>query len=72
MNHHDDEARPPPGQRGFAVQLHAAADVAQGRWMGRVEHVVSGRATHFHTLDEFVAFIAQVLASLDTTPSEGA
>ena len=58
MNHHDDEARPLPVRRGFAVQPHAAADVAQGQWMGRVEHVVSGRATHFHRLDGLVAFIA--------------
>jgi hypothetical protein len=47
VNHHDDEARPLPVQRGFAVQLHAAPDVTQGQWRGRVEHVVSGRATHF-------------------------
>jgi hypothetical protein len=72
VNHHDEEARPLPVQRGFVVQLHAAADVAQGQWMGRVEHVVSGRATHFQTLDELLAFIARVLASLDTTPPKEA
>jgi hypothetical protein len=38
--------------------------------MGRVEHVVSVRGTHFKSLDELVACIAQVLARLDTTPSE--
>lgn len=70
MNHHDDEARPLPVRRGFAVQPHAVADVARGQWIGRVEQVVSGRATHVHKLDGLVAFIAQVLASPDTTPSE--
>jgi hypothetical protein len=70
VNHHDDEARSLPVQRGFAVQLHAVAEVTQGQWMGRVEHVMSGRATHFQSLGELVAFIAQVLARLDATPSE--
>jgi hypothetical protein len=59
VNHHDDEARPLPVQRGFAAQLHAAADVTQGQWMGRIEHVMSGWATHFQSLDELAAFIAQ-------------
>jgi hypothetical protein len=71
VNPHD-EARPLPVRRGFAVQPHAAADVAPGQWMGRVAQVVPGRAAHFHHVAGLVAFIARVLASPDTTPSEEA
>jgi hypothetical protein len=38
-----------------------AGDVAQGHVAGRVEHVVSGQAMHFSSLQE-LGFIAQVLA----------
>jgi hypothetical protein len=62
--------RPFPVQRAFVVQLRATAAVAQGQLAGRVEHVVSGQATHFHTLDELLAFMARVLATLDTEPEE--
>ena len=62
--------RPLPVQRAFVVQLHAAEAVAQGQLAGRVEHVLSGQATHFHTLEELLAFMARVLAALDTAPEE--
>ena len=54
--------------RAFVVQLHATAAVAQGQVSGRVEHVLSGQAAHFQTVDELLAFIAQVLAALEGTP----
>lgn len=62
------DEQPFPAQRAFVVQVHAAAAVAQGRLAGRVEHVVSGQAVHFHTLDELLAFMARVLTALDATP----
>lgn len=55
-----------PVQRAFVVQLHATAVVAQGQLTGRVEHVLSGQAAHFHTVDELLAFIARVLAVMDS------
>ena len=54
--------------RAFVVQLHATAVVAQEQLSGRVEHVLSGQAAHFQTLDELLAFMARVLAALETTP----
>ncbi len=48
-------------RRAFVVQFRADADITQGRCTGRVEHVVSGRATHFHSLVDLLAFIAPVL-----------
>jgi hypothetical protein len=38
---------------------------------GHVEHVVSGRATHFCTLNDLLAFMARVVADLGyETPEE--
>jgi hypothetical protein len=51
--------------RAFVVQLREQADVEQGRWAGRVEHVTWGRATHFQSLGELLAFVVRVLG---TTP----
>jgi hypothetical protein len=50
-----------PSERAFVLQLYADATVEADRFMGRVEHVVSGQATHFHTVAELLAFIARVL-----------
>jgi len=48
--------------RAFVVQFRAETAVAAGHLVGRVEHVVSGQATSFDTLDALLAFIARVLA----------
>ena len=50
-----------PARRAFVVQLHAEAEVEQGRFNGRVEHVVSRQAIHFESLEELVTFIAQMV-----------
>jgi hypothetical protein len=39
---------PLPTNRAFVVQLRAQPPGAPLAWEGRVEHVVSGQATHFH------------------------
>jgi hypothetical protein len=53
-----------PTNRAFAVQLHAEAKVEHGEFRGRVEHIVSMRATHFHSLAELAAFIMQMVTTL--------
>ena len=53
-----------PTERAFVVQFRAEAAVDQGRYEGRVEHVVSGQARWFHTAQELLAFMAQVLSAL--------
>lgn len=53
-----------PTNRAFVVQLHADAKVDQGEFRGRVEHVVSYKAKHFHSLDELVAFIVRTIITL--------
>jgi len=45
----------------FVVQFQSDTAVEQGRLAGRVEHVVSGQATAFQSLETLLAFIAQVL-----------
>jgi hypothetical protein len=54
--------------RAFVVQFRAETDMAQGRCTGRVEHVVSGQATRFASLEELLAFMAQVLAAIRAPP----
>jgi hypothetical protein len=45
----------------FVVQLSAETQVEAGHLVGRVEHVVSGQAAHFHSLEALLAFLARLL-----------
>jgi hypothetical protein len=45
----------------FVVQFQSDTVVEQGHLAGRVEHVISGQATAFQSLETLLAFIAQVL-----------
>jgi len=45
--------------------LHAEAEVEHGEFKGRVEHLVSMRATHFHSLEELATFMGQVVRTLE-------
>jgi hypothetical protein len=45
------------------VQFHAEADIAKGRFIGRVEHIVSYQVTHFDSLEDLVTFIMCMLAA---------
>jgi hypothetical protein len=55
---------PLPTNRAFVVQFRDQPTGASLAWDGRVEHVVSGQMTHFHSLDELLAFIRRVLAGV--------
>ena len=50
------------------VQFRAETEVEQGRFAGRVEHVVSGQTTHFSSLEELLAFMARVLTTVRAPP----
>ena len=52
----------------FLVHFRVNSEVAQGRLAGRVEHVVSGQTVHFASLEELLAFIARVLATVRAPP----
>jgi hypothetical protein len=57
------EERPTPlsVHRAFVVQFHADTQLETGRVVGRVEHVVSGKAVSFQSLEALLAFVARVL-----------
>lgn len=49
-------------QRAFVIQFRPGTDVQREEFEGRVEHVASGRAVHFHSWDELLAFLKRMLA----------
>jgi hypothetical protein len=49
-----------PAKRAFVVQPHADADLEQGQWQGRVEHLVTYQVTHFQSLEELQAFLVRM------------
>jgi len=61
VREHADEEPALPARWAFVVQFEAGTDPVNGRYAGRVEHVVSGAAARFETLTELLAFVAQVL-----------
>lgn len=48
--------------RSFLVHLRTDADIPAGRVVGRVEHVHTGDATHFQSIEELLAFMAILLS----------
>jgi hypothetical protein len=54
--------------RAFVVYFRTNSAVTRGRVAGRVEHIASGQATHFASLEELLAFIDQVLANVRAPP----
>ena len=61
-----------PPQGAFVVQFGSDTDPAAHRLSGRVEHVVSGRASRFESLEALLDFIARVLRPMATTSQEAA
>ena len=56
-----DNPAPLSVTRAFVVQFRAETVVEQGYLTGRVEHVVSGQATDFQSIETLLAFMARVL-----------
>ena len=54
--------------RAFVVQFRVSPAGARACWEGRVEHLVTGQVTRFHSLEELVAFISRVLTDLQEPP----
>ena len=55
------EVMPLPRSRAFVMRLSTDTDVGQARIAGRIEHVMSGQATRFGSLEELLSFLNQVL-----------
>lgn len=49
--------------RAFVIQLRENPVDQSNHFTGRVEHVTSGQATRFSSVEELLAFIGQVLAN---------
>jgi len=57
-----------PADHAFVVQFRAQPDATPLPCEGRVEHVVSGQATHFVSWEQLVKFIEQVLTAVREKP----
>ena len=58
-------SQPPlPSNRVFVVQFRIQPTGAPSPYDGRVEHLVSGQAARFHSLEELLAFMIRVLADV--------
>jgi hypothetical protein len=57
-----------PAHRAFVVQVATPEAGESDVPLGRVEHLVSGKATHFASWPELQAFIESVLAETEDKP----
>ena len=51
-------------KRAFVVQFREEREATRECFTGRVEHMISGRATRFHSPEELLAFLARILADV--------
>jgi hypothetical protein len=49
----------------FVVQLREGTALTPEALHGRVEHIVSGQATHFSSVEDLLAFMVRVLRQQD-------
>ena len=54
----------------FVIHLRSDSDVSRRRFIGRVEHVLSGSGERFVSLDGLFAFMARSLVDSVVRPSE--
>lgn len=54
-------------RRGFVIQLHSDTEPYPVKFEGRVEHVDSGRADGFRSVEELVKFIQETVREIEET-----
>jgi len=59
-----------PIRQAFVVQLSAKTEGEKGQWAGRVEHIVSGQAAYFLSVEELLAFMTRVLHTVGAQSPE--
>jgi hypothetical protein len=65
------EGKPPLSPRwAFVLQFRTGVDIEQGYCEGRIEHIVSGHATHFQSVEELLVFVTKTLDSERTRSSD--
>ena len=57
-------------RRGFVIQLYSEADLHPLKFVGRVEHVDSGRADGFCSVEELVRFIERTVKEIEEKARE--
>ncbi len=57
-----------PSNRAFVVQFHTATRQTHEQYAGRIEHLVSGQATHFESWEQLQGFIEQMLMQVSEKP----
>ena len=50
-----------PFNRSFVIQIETRSRVSAKLFRGRVEHMASGRVTHFHSIKELLGFLTDNL-----------
>jgi hypothetical protein len=61
---------PLPAERAFVVQLRADADLGSGAITGRIEHVSSGAAALFDSVEQLIAWMRDAVARSSTQRHE--
>ena len=59
-----------PHHGAFVIQFQTDTEIEVGDLSGRIEHVVSGRATHFESLERLLAFIGLVIRDYRTASAD--
>lgn len=59
-----------PSNRAFVVQFRVGTADGSDDRSGRVEHLTSGQAARFASLEELLAFMARVLDTVRAPPLE--
>lgn len=55
-------------QCALVVHFREGLDATQGGCSGRVEHIVSGHAARFSSLEELLAFFSRILVTVRARP----
>ena len=63
-----EETAPLSTRRAFLIHIRAGKSPDDGRVVGRVEHVLSGRAEHFTSAEQLWAFVFRTLDDLERKP----
>ncbi len=50
-------------QWSFVIQFRSRPDARQGQFDGRIEHVLSGEAHQFRSIEEFIRLLAEMPTS---------
>ncbi len=58
-----------PSDHAFVVQFRARASGSAVHSEGRVEHLVSGQAAHFESLEQLLRFIEETLGRTPPGPT---